>query len=592
MEEASSEDGDKNSVKQKVGNFYISGMDTAAMNKRGLEPVKPFLNKIDGIKSVQDLVNLSGEGYKEGNGFLFGFDIGPDDKISTKNAIHFVQSGTGLPTREYYFNMDTSSKKIREAYTEYISKLLVLAGEDNAIANKSAKEILSLETKIASSHSNPTELRDPIKNYNKYALRDFKRQMPEINFDDFLKHLEVKPDTILIGQPQYYKALNKLLKSEPLNIWKTKYRVVTLDNAAPSLSKPFRDAYFEFYNKVLNGQTEQNPRWKQMVNQVDDGLGELLGELYVEKHFPKASKERMLSLVNNLQKVYRSRISKLDWMSPETKERALAKLDAFIQKIGYPDKWKKYDEVEIKKDKYFENLVAINKHDYKEKAGKLGKEVDKTEWQMTPPTVNAYYNPSFNEIVFPAGILKFPFFDIKADDAVNYGAIGAVIGHEMTHGFDDQGRQFNKDGNLADWWTAEDSKKFKAKAKVVVGQYNKFTVLDSLHINGELTLGENIADIGGVAIAYEAFKLTEQGKGKDKIDGFTGDQRFFLSFAQVWRLKYTPESIRLGIASDTHSPEQFRVNGPFSNMPEFYKAFNIKAGDRMYREKDKRVRIW
>lgn len=329
-----------------------------------------------------------------------------------------------------------------------------------------------------------------------------------------------------------------------------------------------------------------------MVSKTDQGLGELLGQLYVEKYFPADAKERMLKLVDNLQKVYHSRIEKLDWMGPETKKQALDKLNAFTKKIGYPDNWKNYDDVVISRFKYYENLQSIARHNYKEMTDKLGKPVDKKEWFMTPPTVNAYYNPQFNEIVFPAGILRFPFFDFDADDAINYGAIGAVIGHEMTHGFDDQGRQYDKDGNLKDWWTKDDADKFKKRADVVVNQYSQYSVLNNLHVNGKLTLGENLADIGGVAIAYEAFKLTEQGKNNTKIDGFTPDQRFFLAFAQVWRIKDRDELLRTRISTDPHSPEMFRVNGPLSNTPQFYKAFNVKPGDKMYRAEAGRVKVW
>ncbi|MNE07835.1 Neutral endopeptidase [compost metagenome] len=361
---------------------------------------------------------------------------------------------------------------------------------------------------------------------------------------------------------------------------------------ANELSKPFEQARFDFYGKVLNGQKVQEDRWKRITAATDGGLGELLGQLYVKQYFKPEAKERMLKLVDNLQKVYKSRIEKLDWMSAETKQKAIAKLEAFTKKIGYPDKWKNYDDVSIERNSYYVNNLSLAKHEYNEQLKKLSKPVDKTEWGMTPPTVNAYYNPSFNEIVFPAGILQFPFFDNNADDAINYGAIGAVIGHEMTHGFDDQGRQYDKDGNLKDWWTASDAEKFNAKTKMVVNQYNGFTVLNDMHVNGELTLGENIADIGGLAIAFEAFKLTEQGKGTDKIDGYTPDQRFFLSYAQVWRIKDRDESMRTRIQTDPHSPEHFRVNGPLSHMTEFYNAFGVKPGDKMYKPEAERVKIW
>lgn len=592
LDEVSKKDNTKGSVEQKVGDLYLSGMDTTTMDKRGFEPIKPLLAKIDAIKDYKSLVEFAADNFKEGDDFLFGFAVGPDDKISSKNAVNFYQAGLNLPNRDYYFNTDAETKTIRTKYAEYITKIFTLAGTDKAAAAKNADAILKLETEIAKSHLTPTELRDPQKNYNKFAVAELQKQLPDIDLKDVLKRLEVSTDTLLVSQPKYYQALDQLLKSQPIEVWKNKLKFEEISNAASALSKPFRQARFEFYNKTLNGQKQQEERWKQMVDNVDNNLGELLGQIYAERYFPKDAKERMLTLVNNLQSVYKSRIEKLDWMSAETKKQAEDKLNAFTKKIGYPDKWKKYDDVEINKDKFYENLQSIARHNYKEMINKLGKPVDKTEWGMTPPTVNAYYNPSFNEIVFPAGILQFPFFDYNADDAINYGGIGAVIGHEMTHGFDDQGRQYDKDGNLKDWWTKEDAAKFNKKAQMVVDQYNKFTLLNNQHVNGSLTLGENLADIGGLAIAYQAFKNTEQGKSNVKINGYTPDQRFFLSWAQVWRSKNRDENARMRLSTDPHSPAMYRVNGPLSNMLEFYKAFNIKEGDKMYLPEDKRVKIW
>ncbi len=592
LEDAAKDDNKSGSAGQKVADLYASGMDTLAIEKLGYEPVKPLLAKIEAVTDYKQLVNLSADGYKEGDGFLFGLYVGPDDRISTKNAVNFNQASLNLPNRDYYFNSDSATLNIRKEYLKYITKLFTLTGTDAATASKNADAILNLETLIAASHSTPVELRDPVRNYNKYAVVDLQKELPDLNVKDVLSRMLIKTDTVLVGQPKYYKALNNLLKNQPIDVWKAKLKFKAISDAAPALSKSFRDARFEFYGKTLSGQKVETERWKKTVETVDGGLGELLGQLYAEKYFKPEAKERMLSLVNNLQKVYKSRIEKLDWMSNETKQRALAKLEAFTKKIGYPDTWKKYDDVTIDRGAYYKNLQSIAEHDYKEMIGKMGKPVDKTEWGMTPPTVNAYYNPSFNEIVFPAGILQFPFFDFDADDAINYGAIGAVIGHEMTHGFDDQGRQYDKDGNLKDWWTPADAKLFTGKANVVVDQYNKFTVLNNQKVNGSLTLGENLADIGGVAIAYEAFKLTEQGKGDEKVDGFTPDQRFFLSYAQVWRIKNRDETMRMRIQVDPHSPEMFRVNGPLSNMPEFYKAFDVKPGDKMYKAEGERVKVW
>jgi len=592
LEQVSGQQNDKGSKEQKVGDLYASGMDTAAIDKQGYEPVKPLLAKINNLKDYKQLIDFSAASFKDGDGFLLGFNVGPDDKNSNKNLVQFTQSGLGLPDRDYYFKTDAPSKAIIEGYKKYIAKLFTLTGVDAATAQKHAEDIFKLETEIAKSHSSQVELRDPQKNYHKFAIAEMQKQLPDFDLKDLLKQMDVHTDTVLVGQPKYYQALDQLLKSQPIDIWKTKLQFMALSSAAPYLSKDFRQASFEFHGKLLNGQKKQRDRWKTMVSVVDNGLGELLGQLYVEKYFTPDAKKRMLDLVNNLQSVYKDRIEHLDWMSPETKKKAVEKLDAFTKKIGYPDKWKKYDDVEINRNAFYANMESVSKHNYNELLKKIDKKVDKTEWGMTPPTVNAYYNPSFNEIVFPAGILQFPFFDKDADDAINYGAIGAVIGHEMTHGFDDQGSQYDKDGNLKEWWTKEDEAKFKAKTAAIGDQYDKYVVLNNVHVNGKLTMGENIADNGGVAIAYQAFKNTPQGKSNQKIQGFTPDQRFFLSFAQVWRIKDREERLRMRISVDPHSPEMYRVNGPLSNTDAWYKAFDVKPGDKLYRPDNERVKIW
>jgi putative endopeptidase len=592
LEDVSKQDNAKDSKEQKVGDLYLSGMDTVAIEKLGDDPVKPLLAKINAVKNYKELIDVAAGTYKDGDGFLFGFYAAPDDKNSKMNVAHFDQTGLGLPNRDYYFNTDSATVKIRAAYVKYIAKLFTLTGTDAATAYKKAAGILKLETAIAQSHLTPTELRDPVKNYNKFAVSDFQKQVPDIDLKNVFNLMNLHTDTILVGQPQYYVALDNLLKTQPIDIWKDKLDFMALDGAATALSKSFRDAHFDFYGKVLNGQKQQKERWRDMVEVIDNGLGELLGQLYVEKYFPPDAKKRMLDLVNNLQEVYKERIEKLDWMSPATKAKALEKLAAFTKKIGYPDKWKNYDDVEINKDTYYANLESISKHNYNDYLKKVNKPVDRTEWGMTPSTVDAYNNPYNNEIVFPAGILQFPFFDKDADDAINYGAIGVVIGHEMTHSFDDQGRLYDKNGNLKDWWTPKDAAKFKQRIQVLINQYNGYTVLNNLHINGALTQGENLADNGGMAIAYEAFKRTPEGKSDTKIDGFTPDQRFFLSLAQVWRMKVSDESTRMSISTNPHSPPMYRTNGPMSNMPGFYKAFNVKPGDKMYRPDSLRVKVW
>lgn len=591
LENAAKGSGTKGGNEQKVGDFYASGMDSLTIEKLGIEPVKPLLAEIDAIKNDKDLITFISAGFKDGQGDLLGFGIEPDDKISSKNALIFTQTGLNLPERSYYLDQDDKAKKIRAAYLTYVTKIFNLAG-DLVNSSKYAGNILKLETMLAKSHSTPVELRDPQKNYNKVTVGDFQKQIPNIDLKLVLKNLGASTDTLIVRQPKYYQALSALIKSQPIEIWKQKLKLDLLDRSANALTEAFRTAKFKFFGKTLSGQPAQTERWKSMVNNTDRYLGDLLGQLYAEQYFKPEAKKRMLELVNNLQKVYEERIKKVDWMSAETKKKALEKLNAFIKKIGYPDEWKKYDDVKVSKNTYFANLKSAKQHAYKEMMAKLGKDVDKTEWFMTPPTVNAYYNPAYNEIVFPAGILQFPFFAFNADDAINYGAIGAVIGHEMTHGFDDQGRQYDAAGNLKEWWTKEDAAKFKTKADKVVALYNKFTLLDNQHVNGELTLGENLADIGGLNIAYDAFKLTEQGKGNQKIDGFTPDQRFFLGFAQVWRMKTRDESMLVRIKTDPHSPEMFRVNGSVYNMEAFYKAFNIPITAKMYLAPENRLGVW
>ncbi len=592
LDDVSAKDNTAGSLEQKVGDLYKSGMDTATLEKLDYAPVKPWLAKISAVKDYKELVKLAADGFKTGDGFLFGFYVSPDDRISAKNVAHFDQTGLTLPDKDYYTKTDTATVKIRAAFVKYMTQLFTFTGVDAATAAKKADGVLKLETEIAKSHLEPVELRDPIKNYHKFAVSDLQKQMPDIDLKDAFDRMELKTDTVLVGQPAYYIALDNLLKSQPLDVWKDKATFGELDNGADYLSKKFRDAKFDFYNRTLYGQKEHKERWKTVASTVDSWLGELLGQLYVQKYFTPDAKKRMFDLVNNLQSTYKDRIEKLDWMSPDTKKQALAKLAAFTKKIGYPDKWKNYDDVQISKDSFFNNGESVARHDYRRMIAKVNKPVDRTEWGMTPPTVNAYYNPTFNEIVFPAGILQFPFFDKDADDAINYGAIGAVIGHEMTHGFDDEGRQYDKDGNLKDWWTKDDADKFKAKVQVMINLYNNYTVLNGIHVNGSLTQGENLADIGGLAIAYQAFKNTPEGKSDTKIDGFTPDQRFFLSFAQVWRVKESDETVRMRINVDPHSPERYRVDGPVYNMEAFYKAFNIKPGDKMYREEKDRVKVW
>ncbi len=581
------------SAEQKVGDMYRSGMDSTGIEKAGITPLNDMFARIDAIQDVNGLVNEITREHTEGMGQVFGFYVSPDDKNVTKEISQFFQGGLGLPDRDYYFNKDERSTKIRDAYKKYLVDMLKLMGEDEATATKDAADIYNLEEKLAGASMTRVEMRDPYKLYNKFSIDGLNKLTPGTDWHNVMQNMKIgNQDSVIVGMPQFFAEVNKQLKATPLDVWKKYLKFHTVNDMAPYLSSNFDNLRFDFYGKTVRGQQEQKPRWKRVLNVVDGSVGELLGQMYVDKYFKPEAKQRMLELVNNLQSTYADRIQRLDWMSEATKQKALAKLNAFMKKIGYPDKWRDYSKLTIVPDNYAKNIIASSAFDYDYMINKLGRPVDKTEWQMTPPTVNAYYNPAFNEIVFPAGILQYPFFDQDADDAVNYGGIGAVIGHEMTHGFDDQGRQYDANGNLNDWWTKEDAEKFMAKAKVVSNQFDSYTVLDSVHVNGDLTMGENLADLGGLAISYEAFKKTKQGQGNDKIDGFTPDQRFFLSWAQVWRANTRDEELFNRIKTDPHSPNLWRCNGPLSNMPQFYAAFNVQPGDKMYRPDSLRAKVW
>ena len=579
------------SIEQKVGDFYASGMDSATIEKRGYDPIKPTLQEIDGITDIKGVVAFIAAQQTKNNDILYSPYVGSDDKNSSMNILCFYQSGIGLPDRDYYFKTDAATLKIQNAYKKRLKKLFMLTGSDSITAAKNVEAIYDLEKVIAGSHRTKVELRDPQSNYNKLAVADLQRQMPAFDWVTVLNAFGVKVDSVNVNQPAFYAKINELLQTTPVETWKVYLKAAIIKGASSALSSDFVNASFE-YQKALSGQQKIKPRWERMYRSTDANLGEALGQLYVRQYFTEDAKLRMKELVNNLIVAFEARINKVDWMSDSTKTKAKEKLHAFLKKIGYPEKWRDYSKVSIDRNKYFENLQACNQNEFNYSINKVGKPVDKTQWDMTPPTINAYYNPSFNEIVFPAGILQFPFFDPAADDAVNYGGIGLVIGHEMTHGFDDQGAQYDKDGNLSNWWSSSDSAQFVARSKKVIEQYNSFTVLDTLHVNGALTTGENMADNGGLAIAYDAFKMTRQGHSKTKIDGFTPDQRFFISFAQVWRAKQKDESLRQLVLTNPHSPENWRVLGPLSNFTPFYTAFNIKPGDRMYKPESERIKIW
>lgn len=583
----------KGSIVQKVGDFYRTGMDSAAIDKKGITPLNTVIARINAIKDAKGLLAEITLEHTQGIDQVFSFNISPDDKNVSKEICQFGQGGLGMPGREYYFDKDDRTAKIRDAYRQYIPQMLGLMGESTADASANASEIYKLELSLADASMTRVDMRDPYKLYNKFDLKAIDKVTPGLNWATLLAGLKVKgQDTVIVGMPVFFTAMAKDMKDVPVATWKEYLKFHLVNSMAPFLSNSFDTTRFNFYGKTMRGQKAQRARWKRIMQVVDGSEGELLGQLYVNKYFKPEAKKRMLELVNNLQKTYADRIQKLDWMSDVTKKKAIVKLNTFMKKIGYTDKWKNYSALTIVNNDFVKNIMASSAWEYNFELSKLGRPVDRTEWGMTPPTVNAYYNPGFNEIVFPAGILQYPFFDEKADDAVNYGGIGAVIGHEMTHGFDDQGRLYNAEGNLANWWTPADSANFTMKANMVVDQFNKIVVIDTSHANGSLTEGENLADLGGLNIAYEAFKKTKEGQSTQKIDGLTPDQRFFLSWAQVWRANTRPEEIASRLKTDPHSPSELRCNVPVSNMEAWYKAFDIKPTDKNYRPESERARVW
>ena len=588
LTEVSSKNHEPGSIEQMVGDFYASGMDIESINKRGFQPLQPTFDKIDAINDVASLMTFVTNELSSGNGSMISMYVSPDNENSNVNMLHFGQAGLGLPDRDYYFKSDAATIAIQEAYKTYLTTLFTLSEQENA--EKNAAIVYDIEKKLAESHKTRIERRNVKANYNKMAVADINSGQPNIGWTKLLSQLNLKADSVDIKQPDYYSTLNKMLVSTPISDWKMYLKAGTLSNYADILSKPFETANFE-YAKVLYGQSTQKTRAQLMVQKVDRQLGFALGQLYVKRYFNEDAKQRVLDLVNNLQKAFENRINQLDWMSDVTKEQAKEKLYTITKKIGYPDVWRTYD-ANIKRDDFFENVIALNQNAYRYNIEKLNKAPNRDEWGTTPSTVTAYYNPPLNEIVFPAGILQFPYFDITADDAVNYGGIGMVIGHELTHAFDDQGAQYDKDGNVKNWWTDEDYTKFKAKTQQMIDRYSSFTVLDSLHLKGALTVGENTADNGGISIAYDAFKLTEQGKGNTKIQGFTPDQRFFLSIARIWRVKTRDAYLSNYIKTNSHSPPIWRVNGPLMNFTPFYEAFNVQPGDKNYKPESERIKIW
>ncbi|MES2742306.1 MAG: M13-type metalloendopeptidase [Pseudomonadota bacterium] len=587
---ASSPDRAAGSDTQKIGDLYASFMDEKKLEELGLRPLTADLAQIAALQDKKQLPAMIAQFNQRSVTAPYDFGIHQDAKDSTKYVVDIGQSGLGLPDRDYY--LEEGKADTRAKYLAHIEKMLTLAGDTHAAAN--AKEILALETALAKIQWSKVENRDPVKTYNKVPLNKLAELTPGYDWQAYLDAAGIsgKVDYVIVSQPSYLKGLSQVLERTALDTWKTYFQWHLLRANAAYLSKAFVDENFSFYGTALTGVTEMRPRWKRAVSTVEDALGESVGKLYVEQHFPAERKARMEVLVKNLLVAYKQSIDKLDWMSPATKKQAQAKLAKFTTKIGYPNKWRDYSALTVSADDLVGNVARAHQNDYNREINKLGKPIDREEWGMTPQTVNAYYNPELNEIVFPASILQAPFFDANADDAVNYGAIGAVIGHEISHGFDDQGAQYDGDGNLRDWWTKSDHKNFAAKTKQLVTQYNGYSPVKGYNVNGELTLGENIADNSGLAIAYKAYKLSLNGKKPAVIDGYTGEQRFYMGFAQVWRLKMREAQQLVLLKTDPHSPGQFRTNGTVRNQPGFYQAFGVKPGDKLYLPPKERVIMW
>jgi predicted metalloendopeptidase len=580
---------------QKIGAFYASCMDEAKIEAAGATPIAEHLAVINKMKTTADLAKTLGQLHALGIPGVFGFGSSQDLKDSNSIIAFATQGGLGLPDRDFYFKEDDKSKQTREAYTQHVANIFKLLGDDADRASANAQSVMRLETELARNAQDRVTRRDPLNRYNKVARAQLKTLTPNFDWDAYFKALGApKFSAINITPPTFFNAFDRLVVNTPVEDWKTYMRWHLARSAAPSLSSAFVNENFNFYSKTLTGTKEMLPRWRRCVNATDQTLGEALGEVYVRRAFPPEAKARMKELVNNLVAALREDITTLEWMSEPTRKAAIAKLEAFGIKIGYPDKWRDYSKLKIERDSFTANLIRSNRFERQRDLKKIGNAVDRTEWAMTPPTVNAYHSPQRAEIVFPAGILQPPYFDLTADDAMNYGAIGGVIGHEMTHAFDDQGRKFDLRGNLTDWWTEQDAKNYTSRATCVEEQFSGFRVEEvGLNQNGKLVLGESIADLGGLKIAWLAFQKSLEGKPRlANIDGFTPEQRFFLGWAQVWGRKQTPEAMRQQILTDTHPLGRFRVNGPLSNMPQFAEAFGCKVGDPMVRPADKRCQVW
>ncbi len=593
LENASADKPDRSPIEREIGDFYAAAMDEKHIEELGFQAIAPDLAKIDGLKSKDELPELLADLHEHGVGAFFDASVDADARKSDTYALSFTQGGIGLPDRDYYF--DKKFAKERAAYNLHIGKMLALQGKDAKAGAADAKVIVAIETALAKASRKLEDLSDPIANYHKVTLADFQKSTPAFAWDRYLTAVGApKMESVIIGQPEFFQALQTLLDKTSLDDIKTYLRWHLLVGTAPLLHEAAAQESFAFFGTTLTGQPKLDDRWKRVIRRVDEGLGEALGQIYVERFFPAEAKKRMDEMVNNLKAVYHDRLSKVPWMQESTRKEAVAKFDKFNAKIGAPEKYRDYSGIELKRDDFLGNVQRCDRFESRRQMARVGQAVDRTEWGMTPPTVNAYYNPTMNEIVFPAGILQPPFFDLEMDDAVNYGATGATIGHEMTHGFDNEGRKYDATGNLRDWWTKADVKEFEARTQKLVKQFNAYVPVAGVHVNGKLTLAENIADLGGLSIAFEALErdlAADPSKRKD-IDGFTPEQRFFISFAQSWAAKERDQYLHQSLTTDVHSPDFLRGYAPLLDMQEFYDAFNLKKGAPLWRPKEVRAVIW
>jgi putative endopeptidase len=592
VEEAAKSKTEKGTALQQVGDFYSSALDSTTVNELGIKPIQPLLDKIDAVSNIQELVEMMAETKKIGSGSMFSGYVGIDSKNSSQYIMHLSQGGLGLPDKTYYKPSDERGEKILAEYQKHIAAIFVLAGEDEATAESFAYIVLGIEDNLALNSMDRVERRDPEKTYNKMTVEELQKLCTTINWESFFAAAELKNvKEVVVGQPNFFSFYNKIFKLIPLGDWKVYLKWHLLNDMASNLSIEFEQQVFSFYSTTLRGTKEMKPRWKRALAKSNGSVGEQIGKLFVEKHFPKESKQKVLDLIGNINTVFKERVQKLDWMSDSTKTKALEKLSKFTYKIGYPDKWEDYSSVDIQANALAQNVMNMNYFEYQKNVNRLGKPIDKDEWGMNPQTINAYYNSSMNEIVFPAAILQPPFFNPDADDAINYGGIGGVIGHEFSHGFDDQGSKFDGDGNMKNWWSEEDLSNFKERTNKLVNQFDAYEVAEGNHVNGQLTLGENIADIAGITLSYYALEKAMEGKEDPMIDGYTYQQRFFLGWAQVWHSNAKDAFVINQVKTDPHSPTRFRTIGPLTNMIEFHNAFGCSNG-AMIAPDSLRVTIW